>query len=106
MSQFVEETTVVDSDIPDAAVGIVVAAADTWSVIYVGIAVAVANAAVGTAANAGAVVVNCTVGASVAGDNGDCAVDDNNVMTDATVVASVAEVAVAEGGPTVVDANV
>jgi hypothetical protein len=66
-----------------------------------------ANAdAVGTAANAGAVVVDCTLGAAVAASNGDCAVDDANVMTDAIVVAAVAEVAVADCGPTVVDDNV
>jgi hypothetical protein len=113
LSQFVEETTVVDSDIPDAAVGSDVAAAETWFGIAVGIAVAVANAAVGTEANAGAVVVDCTVGASVAGDDGDFAVDDTNVITDVIVVAAVAddslfdaEVAVADGGPTVVDANI
>jgi hypothetical protein len=98
----VEETTVVGSDIPDAAVGIDVASA-----------VAAANPAVGTAANAGAVGIDFTVGASVAGDNGDFPVDDTNVMTDAIVVAAVAddslfnaEVAVADGGPTVVDVNV
>ena len=101
MSQFVEETTVVDSDIPDAAVGTDVAAAETWFGIAVGIAVAVANAAVGTVATAGAAVVDCTVG-----ENCEFAVDDTNVMTDAIVVAAVAEVAVADCGPTVVDDNV
>ncbi len=106
MSQLAEETTVVDSAISGAAVGTDVAAADTWFVIVVGIAVAVANAAVGTAANAGAVV-----GASVAGDNGDCAVGDTNVVADAIVVAAVADdslfnAEVADGCPTVVDANV
>ncbi len=102
MSQFAEETTVVDSDIPDAAVGIDVASA-----------VAIANPAVGTAANAGAVGVDCTVVASFAGENSDCVVAGTNVMTDAIVVAAVAddslfnaEVAVADGGPTVVDGNV
>jgi hypothetical protein len=62
--------------------------------------------AVGTAANAGAVVVDCTLGAAMAANNGDCAVDDANVVTDAIVVAAVAEVAVADCGPTVVDDNV
>jgi hypothetical protein len=111
LSQFAEETTVVGSAIPDAAVGIDVAAA-----------VVVANAAVGTAANdsavgkaatAGDFVADCTLGVSVAGDNGDCAVDDTNVVADAIVVAAVAddsifdaEVLVADGGPFVVDVNV
>jgi hypothetical protein len=104
LSQFAEETTVVDSDILDAAVGTIVAAA-----------VVVANAAVGTAANDNAVgkgvtacdvVVDCTAGASVAGDNGDFAVDDTNVMTGAIVVAAVAEVGITDGTPTVVDDNV
>ncbi len=112
MSQL-EETTVVDSAISGAAVGTDVAAADTWFVKAVGIAVVVANAAVGKAANAGDVVVDFTVGSSVAGDNGDCTVDDTNVIADTTVVAAVAddnlfnvEVAVADGTLTVEDANV
>jgi hypothetical protein len=100
LSQFVEETTVVDSDIPDAAVGTDVAATETWFGIAVG-------------ATAGAAIVDCTVGAPVAGDNCEFAVDDTNVMTDAIVVAAVAddslfnaEVSVADGTLTVEDANV
>jgi hypothetical protein len=104
LSQFAEETTVVDCDIPDAAVGTDVAAAVAVADAAVGTAANVG--AVGTAANAGAVVVDCTLGAAVAANNGDCAVDDANVMTDAIVVAAVAEVAVDDGGPAVVDANV